>query len=370
MPDYIHDQPGWPNFRWDRERLAPLLADVRHHQGRLLGRMESLGFPLRAEASLATLTEEVVKTSAIEGETLDAGQVRSSLARRLGMDAGALTPADRNVEGIVQVILDATTDYDGPLTEQRLLGWHAALFPSGWSGLRKIAVGAWRTEAMAVVSGPEGRQRTHFEAPAAHRLPAEMAAFVNWFNAKDQIDPVLKAGIAHFWFVTIHPLEDGNGRIARAIADMQLARSEHSAQRFYSISSQIRRERNQYYDELEAAQKGGLDITAQLAWFLDCLDRAIANAGETLGKVLQKSKFWDALSGQPFNPRQRGMLNRLLDGFDGKLTSSKWAKIAKVSQDTAGRDIDDLLQRGILKKDAAGGRSTSYSLVAGWSEVQ
>ena len=366
MPTYIHELQDWPHFRWTEKVLAGELATVRHHQGRLLGRMESLGFKLREEATLRTLTEEVVKSSEIEGEMLDQDQVRSSIARRLGMEAGALTATiDRNVEGIVDVILDATRNYDKSLTEDRLFSWHAALFRTGWSGLRRIKVGQWRSERIEVVSGPEGKQRVHFEGLPAKRVPAEMRAFLEWFDGKksSDIDPVLKAGIAHFWFVTIHPFEDGNGRIARAIADMALARSENTSQRFYSISAQIRRERNKYYDCLEETQKGDLDITAQLEWFLGCLDRAFAGAEEMLGEVLDKAKFWEKHVGAALNERQRAVINRLLDGFEGKLTSSKWAKLTKSSQATAGRDIDDLETKGILKRDAAGGRSTSYSLV-------
>lgn len=365
MSAYIHQLPGWPNFRWRQESLIDKLATVRHHQGRLLGRMESLGFKLREEATLRTLTEEVVTTSRIEGEILDADQVRSSLARRLGMEKGAFT-ADRNVEAIVEVILDATRRYDQPLTEERLLGWHAALSPTGWSGLHKIAVGRWRTAPIDVVSGPQGSQRVHFEGPPADRVGREMQAFLQWFNdGNSERDLVMKAGIAHFWFVTIHPFEDGNGRIARAIADMTLARSEKTSQRFYSISAQIRRERNGYYDGLEEAQKGDLDITDQLAWFLDCLDRAFEGAEKTLAGVLHKAAFWEKHASAALNERQQKMLNMLLDGFEGKLTSSKWAKITKSSQATAGRDIDDLETRGILKRDTAGGRSTSYLLAKG-----
>jgi Fic family protein len=363
---YIHELKEWPHLRWAEKTIARELATVRHHQGRLLGRMEGLGFRLREEANLRTLTEEAVKSSEIEGEMLDRAQVRSSIARRLGMDAGALTATiDRNVEGIVEVILDATRNYNKALTEERLFGWHAALFPTGWSGLRRITVAQWRNRPIEVVSGPEGKHRVHFEGPPAERVPEEMRAFVEWFDNSPEIDPVLKAGIAHFWFVTIHPFEDGNGRIARAIADMALARSENTSQRFYSISSQIRRERNKYYDGLEETQKGDLDITLQLQWFLGCLDRAFAAAGETLRVVLDKARFWAKHGGAPLNERQRIVINRLLDGFEGKLTSSKWAKLTKSSQATAGRDIDDLEAKGILKRDAAGGRSTSYSLVTG-----
>ena len=368
MATYIHGLAGWPQFRWSDKSLAERLAAIRHRQGRLIGRMESLGFRLRAEATLRTLTEEVVKSSEIEGEILNKDQVRSSLARRLGVDIGALTPADRNVEGVVEMILDATEKYDEPLTAERLLGWHAALFPTGFSGIRKITVGNWRTDEagpMKVVSGPIGRERVHYEAPAASLLDQEMGAFLDWFNSSsDSADPVLKAGIAHLWLVTIHPFEDGNGRIARAITDQQLARSEKSAQRFYSMSTQIRQERNAYYDILEATQKGDLDITAWLEWFLACLDRAFDGAETILGSVLQKANFWKVHAGESFNERQRTVLNRLLDGFEGRMTSSKWATLTKSSQDTASRDIGDLLARKVLTKDDAGGRSTSYSLAS------
>ncbi|MBB4305009.1 Fic family protein [Rhodobium orientis] len=328
--------------------------------------MEALGFLLRSEAVLQTLTEDVMKSSEIEGERLDRAQVRSSIARRLGLDIGGLIPADRHVEGIVELMLDATQNYDKPLTADRLFDWHAALFPTGRSGMTRITVGAWRDDSsgpMQVVSGPFGKEKVHFEAPEAGRLDAEMRAFLDWFNAKPGIDPVLKAGIAHLWFVTLHPFDDGNGRIARAIADMALARSEGTSQRFYSMSAQIRLERNAYYDTLERTQKGDLDITDWLEWFLACLGRAFEGAEAVLSSVLDKARFWEAHAEDPFNDRQRDMLNRLMDGFEGKLTSSKWAKIQKCSQDTALRDIDDLIKRNILVKDSAGGRSTSYSLV-------
>jgi Fic family protein len=365
MTRYIYDRKGWPKFRWSHERLAAQLASVRHSQGRLIGRMESLGFALRAEATLQTLTEDVLKSSEIEGEVLDKAQVRSSLARRLGMDIGALTPADRHVEGVVEMMLDATQAYDTPLTTERLFDWHAALFPTGRSGMARITVGAWRTDStgpMQVVAGLAGREQVQYQAPAAERLDREMRALLDWFNAGDAIDPVLKAGVAHLWFVTIHPFDDGNGRIARAIADMALARSEHSAQRFYSMSAQIRRQRVAYYATLAATQKGDLDITAWLEWFLGCLGRAVDNAEGFLGVVLHKAHFWEMHAGTPINTRQRVVLNRLLDGFEDKLTSSKWAVLTKCSQDTALRDIGDLVKRGVLTKDAAGGRSTSYSL--------
>jgi Fic family protein len=365
MNRYIHQLEGWPEFRWDEAALAPKLAEVRHRQGRLIGRMEALGFNLRAEAVLATLTEDVLKSSEIEGEILDREQVRSSIARRLGMDIGALEPADRSVEGVVEMMLDATQKYRTALTEERLFAWHAALFPTGRSGMTKIIVGAWRDDAkgpMQVVSGPIGKERVHYEAPEAARVPPEMAGFLTWFEQERALDPVLKAGLAHLWFVTIHPFDDGNGRIARAIADMALARSEQSPQRFYSMSAQIRTERKTYYDVLEATQKAELDVTVWLNWFLACLERAIEGAEATLSNVMAKARFWERIKDQPINERQRAMINRLLDGFEGKLTSSKWAALTKSSQDTALRDITDLIERGILERDPGGGRSTSYSL--------
>ncbi len=365
MTTYIHQLEDWPRFRLDQKALAEKLAAVRNRQGRLTGRMEAFGFKLRAEANLETLTEEVIKSSEIEGEVLNRNQVRSSIARRLGVDIGALTPADRHVEGVVEMMLDATGKYDAPVTSDRLFGWHAALFPTGRSGMTKITVGAWRnneSEPMQVVSGPIGRERVHYEAPKAIELAKEMKAFIDWFNNNNEIDPVLKAGVAHLWFVTIHPFDDGNGRIARAITDMALARSEKSAQRFYSMSAQIRQERNAYYDILEATQKANLDITPWLEWFLGCLDRAFNGAETILASVLKKAHFWKMHASESFNDRQRAIIDRLLNGFEGNLTSSKWAQLAKCSQDTAFRDIDDLVGRGILTKGAAGGRSTSYLL--------
>lgn len=380
MPPFIYEHKDWPQMKWNQAVLAGPLADLRHRQGRLIGRMENLGFALRDEAVLQTLTQDVVETSQIEGEVLDKEQVRSSLARRLGIEIGALSPADRDVEGIVEMMLDATQRFDAPLTEDRLFGWHASLFPSGRSGMTRIRAGAWRDDRsgpMQVVSGRIGGERVHFEAPLASRLDGEMVAFLEWFNTdtlEPRIDPVLKAGLAHLWFVTIHPFDDGNGRIARALADMSLARSEGTAQRFYSMSAQIRRERNAYYEILEQTQRiglnddrwkeDGLDITLWMEWFLNCLGRAFRSAEETLETVLRKARFWDDNSGASLNDRQRMMLTRLLDGFEGKLTSSKWAKIAKCSQDTALRDILDLMGQGILARDSAGGRSVSYSLWA------
>jgi len=362
---YMHDQPSWPKFHWDSERISQLLVDVRHRQGRLIGRMEGLGLQLRKEAVLNTLTEDVLKSSEIEGEKLDRDQVRSSIARRLGIDIGGLIRADRDVEGVVEMMLDATQHYDRPLSVRRLFNWHAALFPTGRSGMSRIDVGTWRKDKngpMQVVSGPIGKERVHYQAPPAARLRGEMKRFLDWFEKENSTDPVLKAGVAHLWFVTIHPFEDGNGRMARAIADMLLARSEQSPQRFYSMSAQIRQERKTYYEILEATQKGNLDITRWLEWFLACLDRAFDHSETILAAVLNKARFWDRFAGTEFNERQRSMIDRLLNHFEGKLTSSKWATLEKCSQDTALRDIEDLIRTGVLKKDSSGGRSTSYSL--------
>jgi len=361
----IHELSGWPELVWDAARLTPLLAKVRHRQGRLIGRMEGLGFSLRSEASLSALTADVVKSSAIEGEVLDVEQVRSSIARQLGLDVASIGPASRDVEGIVEMMLDATQHYADPVTAERLFGWHALLFPTGRSGMRRITVGAWRpveAGAMQVVSGPIGRESVHFEAPEAARLEAEMAAFLKWLNTDGNVDPVLKAGIAHFHFVTIHPFEDGNGRIGRAIADLELARADSTSERFYSMSAQIESERKDYYLQLERGQRGSLDITLWLEWFLQCLGRAIEAAEQTLSGVLLKAKRWDQINREPVNERQRKILNRLIDGFEGKLTTSKYGKIAKCSEDTALRDIQSLIKRGILTQNEGGGRSTSYSL--------
>lgn len=365
MRKYIHQRSDWPQFHWQPERLANLLAQVRHDQGRLIGRVEGLGFSLRAEAELKTLTQDILKSSEIEGEILDLDQVRSSVARRLGLDVGGLEPVDRHVEGLVEMVLDATHRYQEPLTKERLFDWQAAMFPTGRSGMSRIVVGAWRDDdrgPMQVVSGPVGREKVHFEAPAAERIEQEMAAFLNWLESEKETDPVLMAGLAHLWFVTIHPFEDGNGRLARAIADMMLARSEKSHQRFYSMSTQIRQERQDYYRVLESAQSGSLDITNWLEWFLGCLSRAIQGAQATLRSVLRKAEFWNNLTTE-LHPRQKKMLNLMLDSkFHGKLTTSKWAKMTKCSQDTAYRDILQLLEIGALQKDPGGGRSTSYSL--------
>jgi len=366
MP-YVHELPEWPNLKWNDSLLSPLLAEVRHRQGHLLGRMEGLGFRLRAEATLTTLTSDVIKSSAIEGERLDAEEVRSSIARRLGMDFGATKVAGRNVEGIVEMMLDATQKFSEPLTAERLFAWHASLFPTGRSGMHKITVGAWRPPeagAMQVVSGPIGKERVHFEAPAAGRLELEMKRFLEWFSQDAGIDPVLKSGVAHYWFVTVHPLEDGNGRIGRAIMDMALARAEGAPERFYSMSAQIESERKEYYLRLERGQRGDTDITFWLEWFLECLGRAIAGADDALSGVLRKAKTWERINEGPVNDRQRTVINRLLDGFEGKLTTSKYAKLAKCSSDTALRDIKALVDRGVIIQDEGGGRNTSYHLAA------
>jgi Fic family protein len=363
--EYIHELPDWPKLHWNEAKLSSLLADVRHKQGRLLGRMEGLGFRLRAEARVSTLTSDVVKSSAIEGEKLDEEEVRSSITRRLGLEYAGTAVPSRDVEGIVEMMLDATQNYREILTAERLHGWHAALFPTGRSGMRRITVGTWRPAevgAMHVVSGPIGRENVHFVAPSAEKLEAEMKAFLQWFEARDGIDPVLMAGVAHFWFVTIHPFEDGNGRIGRAIADLALARADGTADRFYSMSTQIEAERKEYYLQLEFSQRTNLDITHWLEWFLRCLRRAIERADEALSTVMQKARVWEKINPEPVNERQREVINRLLDGFEGKLTSSKYAKLAKCSEDSALRDITALVKRGVLVKNEAGGRSTSYSL--------
>lgn len=362
---YIWQASDWPGWHFDLAALAEPMAEVSRAQGMLMGRLADVGLLLRDQASLAALTEDVVKTSEIEGEQLNVESVRSSIARRLGVDIGALAPVDRHVEGVVEMVLDATSNSQAPVTEERLFGWHAALFSTGYTGLAKINVGAWRDDAsgpMQVVSGPIGRQRVHFEAPPADRLDVEMRRFLDWVNAPPKEPPLIRAGLGHLWFVTLHPFDDGNGRIARAIGDLLLARADGSSQRFYSLSSQIQRERKAYYEILERAQKRSMDVTEWLTWFLDALHRATNQAQSTLDVVLTKARFWHNWAVQALNERQIKLLNKLLDGFDGKLTSSKWAAIAKCSPDTALRDINDLLARGVLRKTAGGGRSTSYEL--------
>jgi len=362
---YIWSDPKWPAFRWHDARLLEPLATARLKQGRLLGSMARLGFELKQEAQLEALTEDVIKSSEIEGEILDRHSVRSSIARRLGVPEGAVAPADRRSEGVVEVMLDATGNFKNELTAERLLAWQAALFPTGYSGLHKIKTGAWRDDSdrpMQVVSGPVGRQRVHYEAPPADSVDAEMARFLEWFNKRTGPEGLLRAGLAHLWFVTIHPFEDGNGRIARAIADKALAQSEDSGQRFYSMSSQIRKNRAAYYDTLERTQKGSLDVTDWLVWFLECFARAIDGAEEVCAHVLRKADFWQRYAREAFTDRQKKVLNRYLDGLEDKLTAKKWAAIAKCSIPSAQRDINDLLARGVLRRNQGGSKNTSYDL--------
>ena len=366
--DYLYawQAPDWPQWRYDLSALAEPMAQVSRAQGLLLGRLTDVGLGLRDEASLAALTDDVLKTSEIEGEHLNVASVRSSIARRLGVDIGSLAPVDRHVEGVVEMVLDATIRHGAPLTPNRLFAWHAALFPTGYSGLTKITTGAWRNDAlgpMQVVSGPMNRQRVHLEAPPADRLTTELSVFLRWLNDPAPSDPALiRAGLGHLWFVTLHPFDDGNGRIARAVGDLLLARADGSPQRFYSLSAQIQRERKAYYDILERTQKGSMDVTEWLRWFLDMLSQALGQAHGVLDAVLFKARFWQGLQGATLNERQVKVLNRLLDGFEGKLTTSKWAALANCSSDTALRDINDLVEREILQRTAAGGRSTSYDL--------
>lgn len=359
---YIHQRKYWTKFTWDAEVITPLLGEVRHRQGKILGVMQGLGFRLQEETVLKTLTLDVVKSSEIEGEQLNPEQVRSSIARRLGIEIAGAVPVERNVEGVVEMLLDATQRFDEPLSEDRLFGWHAALFPTGRSGMYKIKTAAWRDDAMQVTSGPMGKETVHFEAPRADKVPADMNAFLDWFNTSQDIDPVLKAAFAHLWFVTIHPFEDGNGRITRAITDMQLARADQSKQRFYSMSAQIHADRNGYYNLLESTQKGDSDITHWLEWFLRCLLHSMTQTDETISLTLKRAQFWEAHRTTDFNPRQQKMLQLLQDDFFGKLTVSKYAKITKVSTDTSLRDIQDLMGKGILEQEGSG-RSTSYKLV-------
>lgn len=362
---YIWQATDWPVWRYDLTKLAGPLADVCRAQGMLMGRLADVGMSLRDQASLSALTDDVVKTSEIEGEQLNVESVRSSIARRLGMDIGALAPVDRHVDGVVDMVLDATGHCDAPLTTERLFGWHAALFPTGFSGLTRIRVGTWRDDAtgpMQVISGQGLRQRVHFEAPPAAQLPAEAKRFLSWVNASTADPALIKAGLGHLWLVTLHPFDDGNGRIARAVGDLLLARADGSPQRFYSLSAQIQRERKDYYNVLERTQKDTLDVTEWLMWFLGALHRAVNSTHHTLDAVLVKAKFWQHKSGMPLNERQIKLLNRLLDGFDGKLTSSKWASIAKCSPDTALRDINELIALGALRKLQSGGRSTAYDI--------
>lgn len=362
---YLHEKENWTDFTWSNNQVTQKLGEARNLQGKLLGKMESLGFGLQNEAVLNTLTLDIIKSSEIEGEILEAEQVRSSIARRLGIDIAGSIESERYIEGVVEMMLDATQRYNLPLTKDRLFGWHAALFPSGWSNLYKITVANWRkdtTGPMQVISGPMGKEKVHYQAPSSDRIESEMERFLYWFENEDNLDLVLKAAIAHFWFVSIHPFEDGNGRITRALTDMMLARSDKSVRRFYSMSAQIRVERKQYYEKLEKAQKGTTDITEWILWFLQCLINAINSTEDILSKILFKAEFWKIHSTTIFNERQQKTLNKLLDGFNGKLTTSKWGKINKCSQDTAHRDIQDLINKGVLRKGESGGRSTNYKL--------
>lgn len=366
MKAFLHQQNNWPEFTWNSNEFLSLLSEARNLQGRLIGKMDTMGFDLRNEALLDTLTLDVIKSSEIEGEILNPDQVRSSIARRLGMEIAGTVESDRNVEGVVEMMLDATQNCFKPLTAERLFDWHAALFPTGRSGMYKITVADWRkdtTGPMRVVSGAMGKEKVHYQAPDSGLLEKEMTRFLDWFNSNASIDLVLKAAIAHLWFVTIHPFDDGNGRITRALTDMLLAQSDKSNQRFYSMSAQIRIDRKQYYDLLEKTQKGNLDITNWIAWFLRCLINALKSTDIVLTNVLFKADFWQKHIDTAINERQKKILNKLMDGFDGKLTSSKWAKIAKCSKDSAVRDINDLIEKGILKREAAGGRSTNYELI-------
>lgn len=363
---YIHSRSNWTDFIWHNKKVLLKLSETRNLQGRLLGRMESLGFDFQNDAMLDTLTLEIVKSSEIEGEMLEKAQVRSSIARRLGIEIAGAVSSERHVDGIVDMMLDATQHYALPLTKKRLFSWHSALFSTGWSNLQIIVVADWRKDTkgpMQVVSGPMGREKVHFEAPAAQKVNAEMEKLLHWIEKADDLDAVLKATIAHLWFVTIHPFEDGNGRIARAITELMLARSDKSVKRFYSMSAQIRTQRKQYYQVLERTQKGDADITEWVLWFLECLQGAIHETHLVLHGVMRKAEFWKLHASTIFNERQQKMLNRLLDGFSGKLTTTKWAKICKCSQDTALRDIQDLMKKSVLQKDESGGRSTHYNLV-------
>jgi Fic family protein len=366
MTKYIYEYDKWPEFIWNDKKIVVTLGKVRHLQGKIFGQMSALGFSIKEETILSTLTLDVLKSSEIEGEFLNQEQVRSSIARRLGLKYAGIVHADRNVEGVVEMMLDATQRYDKALDHERIFGWHASLFPTGWSGMHRIDTGCYRNGEMQVVSGPMGKEKIHFQAPSANVVKKEMNVFLDWFNIKTDIDGVLKAAIAHFWFIIIHPFDDGNGRIARAISDMLLARSEESSQRFYSLSNQILTEKKKYYEILQHVQHSSGDITDWLDWFLNCLYRALENTEETLKRVLIKADFWDKHKVTTLNSRQRLILNKLFDGFDGKLKSSKWAKITKCSADTALRDIKDLIEKGILKQELSGGRSTNYELAEEW----
>ncbi len=363
MVKYIYQYKNWPNFTWDEKEIQVILGKVRHLQGKLLGQINALGFSLKEETMLSSLTLDVLKSSEIEGEILNYDQVRSSIARKLGLEYAGMVYADRYVDGVVEMMLDATQNYLQPLDDERLFGWHAALFPTGRSGMCKIETACYRSGDMQVVSGPIGKERVHYQAPPPNQVQHEMNEFLNWFNNDTKLDLVIKSAVVHFWFIIIHPFDDGNGRIARAISDLMLAHSEEGSQRFYSLSNQILYERKVYYEILQRVQSSDGDITEWLVWFLNCLYRALENTDATVKNVLLKAEFWDNHKETILNSRQRLMLNKLFDGFDGKLKSSKWAKITKCSPDTALRDIKDLIDKNILKQEKSGGRSTNYELV-------
>lgn len=366
MAKYIYQQIDWPNFVWDESTLFPYISSVRYHQGKLLGKIESLGFDLGEEATLETISIDIVKTSEIEGEFLNMAEVRSSVARKLGIDYAGITHTNRRVDGVVEMMLDATQNYEFPFSKDRLCGWHNSLFPSSRSGLHKIIVGDWRDDKqgkMQVVSGSFGKEKIHFEAPAADRLEYEMNKFIDWINSENTVEPIIKSAIAHFWFVTIHPFDDGNGRIARAIAESLLTRADCTKQRAYSMSSQIMKSKSSYYDILEYTQKGNLDITSWLVWYIERLDEAIKDSNNTLSFILEKSRFWETHAKTLLNERQKKVIDKLLNNFQGKLNTSKWAKLTNVHRDTALRDIQDLIQKNILKDTGEGGRSTNYVLI-------
>ncbi|MCB0762543.1 MAG: Fic family protein [Flavobacteriales bacterium] len=363
MPKYIYQYPNWTDFKWNFDSINAVFGEVRRLQGKIAGQMDALGFSMKEEAQLSTLTLDVVKSSEIEGEHLNLNQVRSSIARRLGINAAGLVPSDRHVEGVVEMMMDATQHHSEILTHERLFGWHSALFPTGYSGMHKIEVAQYRTGEMQVVSGAMGKERVHYEAIEASKVHVEMSAFLDWFNTDYTMDPVLKAAVAHFWFIIIHPFDDGNGRIARAITDMQLTRSEGRSERFYSMSNQILTEKKLYYHILQKVQHSDNDITDWVDWFLNCLKNALLVSEKTLERVLDKANFWKKHEDTAINERQRFMINKLFDGFEGKLKSSKWAKMMKCSNDTALRDIKDLISKGILEQESSGGRSTNYLLI-------
>lgn len=362
MAIYIHQLKNWPHLHWNEQEFISLLSEVRNLQGKLMGKVELLGFELKGEANLETLIQDVLQTSEIEGEILNPELVRSSIATRLGLEYSGLEHSDRNIEGIVELMLDATQNDNKVLTEERLFGWHSALFPTGRSGMHKIEVANWRSGAMQVVSDGMGRETVHYEAPKAEQLVSEMEQFIDWYNNEQNLESLLKAAVAHLWFITIHPFDDGNGRIARAITDMQLSKADGVNQRFYSMSTEINKQKKSYYTILERTQKDDLDITEWIIWFLECLKNSILYSSVIVDKVVKKHQFWVKNAGLISNERQQKMINKLMDHFEGNLTTNKWAKITKTSPDTALRDITDLVNKRVLVKANSGGRSTHYIL--------